>query len=267
MHYYFYKTTNKVNGKYYFGVHSTNVARGQDSYLGSGTLLWKAIDKYGKENFSKEVLKEFKTLEEAYAWEASVVTEELVKDPNCYNVQVGGRGGSGGTVFIHRGQEHIKILPEQLPGFLEQGWSVGRSKENNAKYYRPTLSEEHKKKISKAMAGKPSPLRGTHLSKEHREKISAARKGRSNYWALGVPRSEETKRKISEANKGRKHPEWRRKKNSESHRGLPGTTTGRLSVWKDGTKRYVPKHEVQSYLEQGYFRTKKESLWQTIERS
>jgi hypothetical protein len=47
-----YKTTNIINNKIYVG----KDARNSPSYLGSGKLLKEAIEKYGKENFVKEVL-------------------------------------------------------------------------------------------------------------------------------------------------------------------------------------------------------------------
>ena len=47
-----YKTTNLINGKFYVGKDASN----NPNYYGSGLLLAKAIKKYGKENFKKEIL-------------------------------------------------------------------------------------------------------------------------------------------------------------------------------------------------------------------
>lgn len=85
-----YKTTNLVNGKYYIGVHKTE--NPNDEYLGSGKLLWRAIEKYGWQNFKKEVLFTFETPEEAFKKEEELV-DEARKDPNCYNLRKGGAGG------------------------------------------------------------------------------------------------------------------------------------------------------------------------------
>jgi len=47
-----YKSTNLVNGKFYVGQDSKNYP----DYYGSGLILKIAIDKYGKDNFKKEIL-------------------------------------------------------------------------------------------------------------------------------------------------------------------------------------------------------------------
>ena len=86
-----YKTTNVVNGKFYIGVHKTS--NPNDDYLGSGKLLKRAIKKYGVENFVKEILYKFENKIEAYAKEAELVTEDLIKSDLSYNITTGGKGG------------------------------------------------------------------------------------------------------------------------------------------------------------------------------
>ena len=52
-----YKTTNTVNNKIYIGKDSYN----NPKYIGSGKLLWKAINKYGKKAFIKEIIERCST--------------------------------------------------------------------------------------------------------------------------------------------------------------------------------------------------------------
>ena len=55
MVWYCYETVNKVNGKYYRGKSGSSNPE-KDGYLGSGTLLKKAIQKYGRAAFCKKIL-------------------------------------------------------------------------------------------------------------------------------------------------------------------------------------------------------------------
>ena len=66
MAFYVYLTTNLINGKQYIGQHKGEL---NDSYLGSGTNISKAINKYGKENFKKEILQICENRLEADKWE------------------------------------------------------------------------------------------------------------------------------------------------------------------------------------------------------
>jgi hypothetical protein len=52
MHYTIYKITNHINGKYYISRHATKNVN--DSYMGIG--IKNAINKYGVENFTKEII-------------------------------------------------------------------------------------------------------------------------------------------------------------------------------------------------------------------
>lgn len=85
---FFYKTENKLNGKFYYGVHKTNNL--EDGYMGSGTRIIRAIQKYGIENFEKNILQFFNTYEEALDYESEIVNEQLLLDPSCYNIRLGG---------------------------------------------------------------------------------------------------------------------------------------------------------------------------------
>ena len=55
-YYYIYKITNKINGKIYIGKRTSNKKPEEDNYLGSGKIIKWAVEKYGKENFTKEIL-------------------------------------------------------------------------------------------------------------------------------------------------------------------------------------------------------------------
>ena len=52
MYYLIYKITNNVNNKIYVGKHKTE--NKNDGYMGSGTILNRAIEKYGLINLPKK---------------------------------------------------------------------------------------------------------------------------------------------------------------------------------------------------------------------
>lgn len=84
-----YKITNKLNGKFYIGVHKTD--NPNDSYFGSGVAIKKAIAKHGKDNFEKVILYMTEKKEEAYSLEKQL-TENYATREN-YNMKLGGIGG------------------------------------------------------------------------------------------------------------------------------------------------------------------------------
>lgn len=104
MNYIVYKTTNLINSKIYIGVHRTNPDI-YDGYIGMGVSkkdkkkgkkgFPRAVEKYGYENFKRETLAIFPDTEEgedaAFKMEEELVTPEFVKDPNTYNLTVGGK--------------------------------------------------------------------------------------------------------------------------------------------------------------------------------
>ena len=91
MYYFVYKTTNKVNNKFYIGCHTTENLN--DGYLGSGKFLKKAIKKYGEENFTREIIKFFDNERDMYKYEHKIVNENFIKSKDNYNSALGGKGG------------------------------------------------------------------------------------------------------------------------------------------------------------------------------
>ena len=119
-----YRTENKANGKFYYGVHNNN----SPYYIGSGSVLKDAVRKYGRDNFVRRTIKEFETAEEAYNFESIMVDETLINDRNCYNVKLGGSSG-----WTHSEETKLKLS------------------ESNTGH---TVSEDTKEKISKANLGR-----------------------------------------------------------------------------------------------------------------
>jgi group I intron endonuclease len=146
--YYIYKITNIVNGKIYVGVHAANNL--ENRYLGSGTNLRKAIKKYGKENFSKEILQIYETYNEALNEERRIVTLEFVKDPKTYNLEI---GGLGGKVWTKELREKMSIV------------NKGRIPWNKGKHTGNFMSENSRKTLSEKMIGKKNHMFGIDVNK------------------------------------------------------------------------------------------------------
>ena len=90
MHFIVYKTTNLLNLKFYIGSHKTENIN--DGYIGSGKYFWRAVEKYGKQNFRREVLADFNNAKEMFALEKELVAKEK-RNSLCYNIKDGGQGG------------------------------------------------------------------------------------------------------------------------------------------------------------------------------
>jgi len=173
-----YKITNLINQKYYIGVHSTD--NFEDGYMGSGTAIKNAIQKYGIENFKREILEFVQTSEEKWLAEIKHVTLDVVRDENSYNMAPGGKNWIAA------------MKRENDPKFLEHQSKVGKL---GARAYLSSLSEQEKRNWHSAggkSAGKYTAINkiGIH-NPEVREKmkkaVSAAIKNTVELWHPDAP--------------------------------------------------------------------------------
>lgn len=158
--YYIYLTTNQINGKQYIGQHYGEL---DDSYIGSGNILKKAIKKYGKQNFTKKILEiclDYNSLNKAEKeW---IKKYDAVNNNNFYNVADGGFN-SNPCAGLSKEEENKrrKKLSEAAKG------------EKNHFYGQHITGEDH-------------PMWGKHHSEESKQKMREKKIGGKAPTARGV---------------------------------------------------------------------------------
>ena len=180
------------NGKSYIGIthQKTKYRWGKD---GNGykqnPLIWKAIQKYGWNNFTHEILESSLTEQEAFEKEQYYIQKYNSYVPNGYNLSLGGESGSFG---YHHTEETKKVISEASKrGGFKGHKHTEESKEKNRLAHLGTKNphdEKWRAKVSKANKGKKrteeskQKMReaklGTHWSQERREQYSKAQKER-----------------------------------------------------------------------------------------
>lgn len=147
MQYYIYKITNKLNGKIYIGQHL--IPKYHETfrrYMGSGIAITEAYEKYGKENFDKEIIEyidDDEKHEHVSERERYWIAYYNCMTPNGYNISPGGEGGC------------TKEIAKKI---------VETRKRNGT----DKRTAEQRLKLSQVLKGKPkSELHKQHLSEHH----------------------------------------------------------------------------------------------------
>lgn len=198
-----YKTTCLTNGKIYIGRRVlTKDKRANATYLGSGVLFTKALNKYGKENFKRKILKICKDEHELQIWEYFYIKFYHSQNPKIgYNI-------ADGDVNSKRGNPmNSEVVLNKVRGRKRTPEQCRRISESRKGY---KMSEEHKQRISQTLKGRPH-------SEEHNRKVSEKMKGKQNW--LGKHHSEETKEKLREINLGHYVSDETKEKIRNAHLG------------------------------------------------
>ncbi len=234
-----YKTTNKLNGKIYIGQDTNN----NPDYIGSGIMIKKAIKKYGRENFIKEVLEVCIDKETLSDRERYWIHFFDARNPKVgYNIAIGGEGqnldiGKELLSKIHKGKTVSEATKEKIRNTLK-GKPVSENSINalkrHAGHRKGTLqSEETKLAISLANKGKTPWNVGKTLSEETKNKMRESK--------LGTALSEEHKRKIAEKSKGKQHSEEAKQKIRDARMGTKRSDETKKKMSETMKKRNLEK--------------------------
>ena len=271
-YHYFYKIVNNINNKYYLGIHST--ANLNDRYPGSGKALANAYKKYGVANFTKYILKFFKTREELSIYENQCVTQDILSDENCYNIIPGGAGQMIGyaamadsegnnhfikvtderylsgeyrhptkdRIHINNGNKTKLVYEKDLQKWFDKGWVIG---------------QVHKSCLGKILIYNPIEDRELFIYEEEL----------SMYLNSGWERRGKSRNKGQESfckgfnwiNNGNickrvSDNELQNYLDDGWQKGpIQRFTTGYIRITKNGvTKNIPPEHDIQPYLDDGW---------------
>ena len=207
-----YCHTNKINGKKYIGITSRmpeNRWRDGNGYSNQ-VVFWKAIQKYGWNNFIHEIVAEGLTEEEAKQMEVKLIAlyktncRRYYKPTYGYNMTDGGEGTCGRFTT----EETRQKISLSLTGRIMSEESRRKMSQSRKGV---SFTEEHKRKIGESQLGK-------HVSGETKKKIGDSRIGKytgkdnpnygnhklagENNPMYGKHHTEETRQKISQKVKG-----------------------------------------------------------------
>lgn len=169
---YIYKVTNLLNNKIYVGCCVRTPEKSID-YFGSGKIIKAAIRKYGKKNFSKEILeKNIATYELLYEREIFWIKELDAK--SGYNLSAGGNFNPFGGMFkkkhtadskekmsskrknVPLSQEHKNRIGESNRNKKKSLWSAERCENQSIVLTGRILADTHKENIGLQLKGKLS---------------------------------------------------------------------------------------------------------------
>lgn len=212
MKHYIYLTTNLITNEKYIGKHYGEL---DDDYLGSGIILQRAILKYGKTNFKKEILHISHDAQDNNFQEKKYIKKyNAVADNTFYNIT---EGGDGGDIF--------HLLPVEQQEKIRKEARIRSIGKNNPMYGKKH-SEKTKQLIS--LKRRTGEIDLSYMqTKEYKQKMSLAVKGEKN-GMYGKHHTEEAKRKMSIAKKNK-------------YTGKDNGNAKRISAYKDSEFKELVK--------------------------
>jgi group I intron endonuclease len=228
-----YKATNKLNGMIYIGQTTVGLSVRKKKHIrdsrkdNTRIFFHRAINKYGIDNFSWEIIEYCNSKDELDDMEFHYIIQYDSFD-NGYNMTINTSCQSGkfhpnyGNVMSDKSKKRLSALAkkrfrntENHPMFGKKHSDVTRAKLRAARNNRPPISDdtrtkmsilqtgrkhsdESKLKCSISKIGKNNPFYGKTLTDDHKNKIATKMTGEDNHF-YGKKHSEETRSKMRES--------------------------------------------------------------------
>ncbi len=174
-----YKTTNLINGNFYVGQDSKN----DPTYLGSGILLNRAIEKYGQENFKKEIIESCNN--KVQLNDREIFWIDKLKP--VYNIAKGGSGGDTRYNFTKdQYDQWILNKKNNTSGGVKKGYKwkhdsplKGKTRKNGTPWMlgenNPAKRLDVREKIKNSKLGKSRPTESCIYCGKHAQKTNIIR--------------------------------------------------------------------------------------------
>lgn len=168
-----YITTNIVTNEYYIGMHSTHAPL-RDGYFGSGVRLKESIQKHGTENHTCDIIEYCDTRDVLYKRESIIVNRDVLSDPLCLNLRVGG-GKNGFTITKEQQKENHRrsIIAQRLLSENNIEWKEQRSR-RLTRALKLSYAEGRRQSTTK-----PHVVGEFKHSEDTKKKLSIAKKGQT----------------------------------------------------------------------------------------
>jgi len=209
---YIYITTNLVNGIKYIGQKTSSVF--VNSYIGSGLLQWRWINKYGyhREQHLVEIIEWCYSEEELNNKEKNWIKYyDAVNSKNYYNISAGGKGR------IQYGWHHSQKTKSKMSLLRKQKWL-----EN-------PITDELRLKYSESHKGLTANNKGLPMDIQQKKKISNTLK----LYFLNIDHQ-----KLQD--------------NHADFSGKNNPCYNKTPVWKDNIRKYVNNDDLINYLNNGW---------------
>ena len=219
-----YKTTCDINDKIYIGQDSKN----DPTYLGSGLLLNRAIEKHGREHFHKELVEVCSSREELNERERFWISElDATNRVIGYNIALGGQGGYLCELCPEKLRGENYYLNRMSPDDRESHLDTFRRGVNYWKSRGFNTLDDIEAWIQDNWSGNNHSHRKNKTEEEYNDWLDTTKRGKPFFASNKIMTTDEKVEYIEQNYTGRNNPIFRNKTESEIENWLDTNRRGK----------------------------------------